>query len=298
VGVPYVVLNGVEPGPTLVVTAGVHGTEVVGVGALIEVIRGTDPRILRGCLVAITVANPLAFQVGVYATPYDGLNLATPIFRPPRPAGSITERLAASIAPVIERASHYVDVHANADPAMPLVMIQPSAYREANQRDEMLAMARAWGTTVVDMGDHSPVHPVAAAAELGIPAIMAELTGNMFLREDNVRVGRIGLRNVMRRLGMITGDLEPQPTAPLPGDLLYHGVLAANGAGLLWIRRPAGVFIPRGETVAEVIDVWGRTVEEVRMPIDGYCWALKGRTGSTHTVAQGTPIGYLFRRRG
>jgi hypothetical protein len=84
---------------------------------------------------------------------------------------------------------------------------------------------------------------------------------------------------------------------PIDGNLIYHGQLVVNGAGLLWIRRGAGEFIALGEVVAEVVDVWGDTVEQVRMPIDGYCWAIKGRSGSTHTVAEGTSIAYLFRQR-
>src|SRR5262245_36009380 len=70
IGVPVVILNGAEDGPTLLVAAAVHGQEVNGTGALLRVVRETDPRRMRGRLIAIPVANPFAFQVGSYFTPF------------------------------------------------------------------------------------------------------------------------------------------------------------------------------------------------------------------------------------
>src|ERR1041385_2313745 len=69
VAIPAVVVHGASAGPTLVATAAAHGQEIVGTGALIETVRRIDPAKLRGTLVAITVANPLAAMNGSYATP-------------------------------------------------------------------------------------------------------------------------------------------------------------------------------------------------------------------------------------
>ncbi len=295
IGVPVVIANGIQDGPTLVITAGVHGTEVAGVGALLEVVRTIEPSQLKGRLVAITVANPLAFQSGTYATLDDGMALSGPYFWPPVSEGNLTQRLAAIVGQAIPHATHYIDIHANADPSIPLVMVNSVECLDELTRRGMAEMAEAWGTTIVEMGSHPAVFPVVSATSHGIPAIMTELTGNMFLRQDNVAVGRIGVMNVMKSLGMIAGDLDPQPTPRINGDFAFCGELMANASGLLWIREFPGNFIPRDTIVAEIIDVWGDTVDEIRMPVDGYCWALKGRRGSTHTVVEGSRIGYLFR---
>ena len=295
VGVPAVVANGIQDGPTLVITAGVHGTEVAGVGALLEVLRSVEPRQLKGQLIAITAANPLAVQSGTYATPDDGMALSGPYFWPPVPDGSLTQRLAAIVGQAIQHATHYIDIHANADPSIPLVMVNSVECRDEWTRRGMSEMAEAWGTTIVEMGSHPAVFPVASATSHGIPAIMTELTGNMFLRHDNVAVGRIGVMNVMKSLGMVAGDLDPQPTSRIDGDFVFCGELIANASGLLWIRQFPGNFIRRDTIVAEIIDIWGDSVDEIRMPVDGYCWALKGRRGSTHAVVEGSRIGYLFR---
>jgi hypothetical protein len=47
-----------------------------------------------------------------------------------------------------------------------------------------------------------------------------------------------------------------------------------------------------------MVNVWGDTVEEIRMPIDGYCWAFTCGIGCTNVVPAGSGVAYLFRERG
>lgn len=302
VGVPVVVLNGVDDGPTLVVTSAVHGTEVVGTGALLEVVRRTDARQLRGRLIAVTVANPFAFQVGSYFTPFiaptDGINLSSAAFWPASPEGRLTERIAAIIAPALKAATHVIDIHSNPDLAIPFTLVNWGLCPDEATRQETARIAAAWGTTVIDMPGKAATGVKGSAVAHGIPAMTPELTGDLYLRDDNVRVGAIGLRNVMRAIGMLEGQLEPQSAPKLEGDFVYHGRLTANTGGLLWVRRQPGTFIAQDEVVVEIVDVWGDTVEELRMPVDGYCWSFTGGVGSTHAVAEGTQVAFVFRERG
>jgi hypothetical protein len=46
--------------------------------------------------------------------------------------------------------------------------------------------------------------------------------------------------------------------------------------GLLWVREPPGTLLERGTLVAEITDVWGDRAEEIRMPVDGWCWTHAG----------------------
>src|SRR4051794_1885415 len=106
VGVPVIVVNGVEDGPTLVATGSVHGTEVNGTGAVLRVVRAVKPEEMRGCLIAIPSANPFAFQVGSYFTPFitpdDGKNLASTPMWPGNPAGTLTERIGVMIGQALQ----------------------------------------------------------------------------------------------------------------------------------------------------------------------------------------------------
>ena len=297
VGVPAIVANGVEDGPTLLVIAAVHGTEVVGAAAVIEALRAIDPRELRGRVVAVTAANPLALRDSAYETPYDHVNLSTPLFKEPKPSGGLTERLAAVVMRAAEGATNMIDMHANPDPSIPFVLYNPHLAKDEQTRRETLRLAHAFGVTVIESGGD----PAAAQRDvrygLGLTTMTAELTGNMFLREESVAVGKAGVLNVARALDMIPGEPEPQPGMKIEGDFVAVGRLITNRGGLLWVRRQPGTFIPRGEVVATIQDLWGDTLEELRMPTDGYCWAFGGRPGTSHLVAEGTAVNYVFKRR-
>jgi predicted deacylase len=301
VGVPVVILNGVEDGPTLVVTASVHGQEIVGTGALLDVVRRIDPKQMKGRLIAITVANPFAFQVGTYFTPFitptDGLNLAAAPFWPPVASGRLTERVAAIIAPALQLATHFIDLHSNPDLAIPFTIVNWGLCRDEETRRETARMAEAFGMTIIDDFNKNSTILSSRAVAQGLPAICPELTADMVLREDNVRVGSIGLLNVMKVLGIVDGPVERQVAQKLDGDFVSHGRLATNTGGLMWVRRQPGTFIRKGEVVVEIVDVWGDVVEEILMTVDGYCWSFTGGVGSSHAVAEGTNVAYVFRER-
>jgi hypothetical protein len=79
--IPVTVVEGAHPGPTLVVTAGIHGAEYAPIAAARRVRAAfadgsVAPARLRGRLVLVLLANPTAFAArSVYYVPGDGRNL-------------------------------------------------------------------------------------------------------------------------------------------------------------------------------------------------------------------------------
>lgn len=302
VGVPVVILNGVEDGPTLVVTASVHGTEICGTGALLRVVRATDPRQMRGRLVAITVGNPFAFQVGNYwspviAPPGDGINMSAVPMWPANPRGTVTTRLGAFIGQALQVATHSIDIHSNPPDAIPFTLVRRDLAPNDEVRAEMDKMAKAFGFTVIESLGRSATGVTGGSVANGVPSMTPELTHDFYLREDNTRAGQIGVTNVMKAIGMLEGELEPQAIPPMEGDFYMAERLTTHKGGLMWIRRRPGEFIRKGEVVIEMMNVWGDIVEEVKMPYDGYCWSFTGGVGYTQVVPEGTHIAFTFRER-
>src|SRR5687767_8175901 len=69
--VPLIVINGVDPGPTLLVTTGVHGDDLTTLPVIWELASRIKPDSLRGQWIGIPVANPPAFDAGSHLTPGD-----------------------------------------------------------------------------------------------------------------------------------------------------------------------------------------------------------------------------------
>src|SRR5262245_41097739 len=59
------IVRGGAPGPTLLVTAGVHGDEFEGMAALRLLSDAIQPLPMQGTLVAVPVANPPSFEAGL-----------------------------------------------------------------------------------------------------------------------------------------------------------------------------------------------------------------------------------------
>lgn len=66
---PVVVLCGARPGPTVWLSAAVHGDELVGVEIIRQVMRGIDPRRLSGTVLAVPVVNVPGFLAQSRYTP-------------------------------------------------------------------------------------------------------------------------------------------------------------------------------------------------------------------------------------
>src|SRR5687768_12083313 len=68
-------ITGAKPGPTVGITASVHGDELAPVEALRRLLETIDPAEMSGRLVVVPVVNPLAFQAQTRHTPQDMQNL-------------------------------------------------------------------------------------------------------------------------------------------------------------------------------------------------------------------------------
>ncbi|MCD6034171.1 MAG: hypothetical protein K0S78_6357 [Thermomicrobiales bacterium] len=132
---------GQAPGPTLLAVAGVHGDEYEGMAAVREVFAALDPGTMSGSLLAIPVANPLAYAARTRSTPseVDGLNLAR-VF-PGDAGGTVTQRLAHHLLCLVERnvgaGDLFVDLHSGsadvAFAAMAGFRDVPGSGREASE---------------------------------------------------------------------------------------------------------------------------------------------------------------------
>ena len=91
--IPLTVINGVEDGPTLLITAGIHGGEYPGIAAAIELGRDIEPEHVHGCLILLHPVNIQGFWARrEFIVPEDGKNLNR-VF-PGTPLGTLADKTA------------------------------------------------------------------------------------------------------------------------------------------------------------------------------------------------------------
>jgi len=121
-----------------------------------------------------------------------------------------------------------------------------------------------------------PVQPAkglssyAAAAEKGIPAILAEAGGVGQMQEDAAELLCRGVTNVMRHLGMIAAEHphlkgeEGSATVLTKFEWVY-----AKSSGVWYPKVIPGDVVNKGEQIGTVGDLFGETLERVKSPVNG-----------------------------
>ncbi|MBX3012579.1 MAG: succinylglutamate desuccinylase/aspartoacylase family protein [Caldilineaceae bacterium] len=261
---PLLTITGQHPGPTLVVTAAVHGDEYEGIEAIPTIFRQVEPTDLRGKLVMVPVCNMPAYEAATRSSPIDGLNLAR-VF-PGDPNGTITQQIAYWIAEkLLRHADFYIDLHSGgATYQIPTLIGYVYDAGSIGQRSQ--AGARAFGAPVL-WGHPLPTAPgrtVSAATDFGVPWLYTEAPGGGYARPDDVACFVQGVINVMRWLAMLAGTPEPRPlTHHLFGDGNLDQVIDAAVAG--YFRAEVNLLDPvvAGQRLGRIVDLFGQVLQEV-----------------------------------
>ena len=302
IDIPVLVMNGIEEGPTLLLMSTQHGIEIQGIEVIRRVMRERlNPKSLRGVVIGIPVGNPLAFMHHQYLSWIDNLDVGR--VRVDMPRGNTTERLAYALwVEAWSKADLIVNIHCNTRPDS--LIYQAINIANSKTREKLERMAEAFGVTTIvydrPISEDAPPTLGNMAVKKGIPVILEELIDGRWISEPSTSAGVRGVLNIMRVFDMIKGEPEPQRGFPIvPGVNRSYGIIRANRGGLIRFFKKPGELIRQGEVLAEIYDLYGDIIEEVKMPVEGYVWAYPcgqslGTSGSLQAVQIGANIAYAF----
>lgn len=291
--------GGTDPGPQLLITAGVHGDEFEGMAAVRLLIRRFNAPdaaglLKRGTLTLVPVVNERAFRLGNRAAD-DGLDLARVC--PGSPDGSVTQRTAHALSQLIRAADYYIDLHSGGIAFSVLPMTGYSLHADGGVLARQREMARAfnlpvvWGTTPNLDG-----RSVSVARDAGVPAIYAEYRGAGLCDPQGVGAYVDGCLNVMRLLKVIDGAVPPcrvEHTVEDPRTDSGH-MQACNPSPITGFFEPAvqsGQRIEIGQSIGTVTDTLGTVSHEIRSRQSGIVLTL--RTYSR--VMEGESVGVILK---
>lgn len=262
---PVLLVRGKKEGKTLVVTGGVHGDEFEGVRAILEVWAELDPSKMTGDLLAVPVANSLAFWEGTRTTPSDGGNLARAF--PGHAHGNPTEVIAFHLAnSIIAQGDFYLDLHSA---GVKLLMPSMVGYDAGDPRSHEAALAFGapviWGHPKI-----SPGRTISFAAERGIPWLYTEAAGAGRIDLADLAMFKRGIRNLLCHLQIEPEKVETQqPSHSLYGDGDIDASINASQPGFLVPSVQLLDAVSAGHELGRTLDLHGQPVEVFHSPRDG-----------------------------
>jgi len=279
------VVHGRRAGPTLFVSAAVHGDEIIGVEIIRRLLRMPAVRRLQGTLLAIPIVNSFGFISHTrYLPDRRDLNRSFP----GSPKGSLAGQLAhLFLNQIVKRSDFGIDLHSAAIHRANLPQI-----RVSEQRPELLPAARAFGAPVILRAPLRDGSLRAVAQEQGVDMLLYEAGEGLRFDELAVRGGVTGILRVMKHLGMISKSSVADPkVSPALCDSSYW--IRAPEGGVFRAFKAVGASVARDEVVGAISDPFGEVDNEIRARLAGL---VIGRT-NLPVVNQGDALFHVAELR-
>ncbi len=241
---PVYIIHGKEPGPTLCLTAAIHGDELNGVEIVRQLVSDLSADDLYGTVIGVPIVNLLGFTRGSRYLP-DRRDLNR--FFPGNPYGSSASRIAFSFfQDIVRHCDLLIDVHTGSLNRTNLAQVRANL-----QIPEVLELTTKFGSTAVLHSRKLSGNLRSAATKQGIPAVALELGEPGSLQKAHIKEGVEIIETVMIGLDMIRrlwtiGESQP---------VFYRSRwVRVNYGGLLVSKVEVGERIREGDDLGTIVN--------------------------------------------
>jgi predicted deacylase len=261
------VIHGRQPGPTLFISAAIHGDEINGVEIIRRLLKHKSLKSLKGTLLAVPIVNVYGFLNQSRYLP-DGRDLNRSF--PGSPKGSLTSRLAhIFVSEIVQKSTHGIDLHTGSRHRSNFPQIRADLDNEQTR-----AMTEAFGMPLAIDAKIPDGSLRDCAGDAGIPVILYEAGEALRFDEPYIRAGVEGIINVMCSIGM----LRPSQSQKVMPSLIVSSKtrwVRAPASGMLRTLVPLGARVTSGQNIALISDPLGVSEIAIEAPNDG---VIIGRT--------------------
>ncbi len=258
---PVEVVRGTEDGPTLFVSAAIHGDEINGVDIVRRLLKHRALKTIKGTLIAIPIVNVFGFNdKSRYLPDRRDLNRSFP--------GAEHGSLASQVAyifrtEIVSKCTHGIDLHTGAIHRYNL----PQIRADLSYPDNLL-LAKEFGAPVVLNASPRDGSLREMVDGKNIPMLLYEAGTALRFDRRAALLGVEGILAVMRTIGM----LAAAPRTAKPADPFIakssHWVRAPI-SGIFVTRKKLGESVSKGEKIGFITNPFGDYEYAILAPADG-----------------------------
>lgn len=260
ISLPIQIVHGRSEGPTVWISAAVHGDEIGGVEIVRRVNALLDPKHMCGTVIAVPIVNVHGFVNGDrYLPDRRDLNRSFP--------GSANGSLAGRVAhlfmsEIVSRCDVGIDLHTGSDHRINLPQVRADLDDPMTRR-----LAEAFGAPLMLHAKVRDGSLRGAATDMGKTVLLYE--GGEAWRFDRqaIDTGTAGVLRVLAELGVVDVAMSPELVAPAMSRRSRW--LRARRSGIVGLGVALGDTVTRGQQLGVIHDSVGRRLARLNSPIDG-----------------------------
>ena len=284
--IPVIVIQGATNGPTLGLTAAIHGNELNGVSILHELVKSIDPNSLKGRIIAIPGINAMSIQLDDRKF-VDGEDLNRTF--PGKEQGSESEQYVYKIKERILPVFNFlIDMHTAS-----FGRVNSMYARADSSNDTILKLAELQEPDII-LNSKGPSFGAASsevetlraqASLLGIPGITVEYGNPQVVQKSLVDRGLKGVMNTLKWLNMYPGDVDKGTAQPVYCKKSYW--IYMDEGGFLDVVVKLKQLVKKGDKIAIVKNAFGDVIKEYVAPEDG---VIIGKSSNPSNMSGGRII--------
>lgn len=263
VEIPIIIERSKTPGPTVLITAALHGDEINGVEIVRQLIAKKLNIPKRGTIICVPILNVFGFLNGDRFFP-DGRDLNR-VF-PGTKSGSLASRVAYHFTKkVLPIADYCLDFHTGGASRFnaPQVRIRPGD-------EQLLELANVFNAPFTIYSNTIEKSYRNTCAKMGIPSLLFEGGKSHENNKSIVKEGLDGILRILDHLDMLNRKTSPPARHKKTVIIDKSKWIRAHRSGLLHVKVDCGKLVEKGELLATITDPYGKMRFKVASPNEGY----------------------------
>ena len=258
---PIYVMRGKKSGPTVFVSAAIHGDELNGIEIIRRLRKLKILNKLRGTLLLVPIVNVYGIMtLSRYMPDRRDLNRSFP--------GSLKGSLASRVAKiffdeVVQKCDLGIDLHTASIHKSNLPQVRTNI-----DNNVTFELAQRFEAPVILHSEVRDGSLRAVAQESGVPILLYEAGAALRFDETSIRIGVKGIVNVLRAYGMLPeGAKKRAKTTPLVAKVSQW--IRSSHGGMIRTIKALGDTVQKDEVIAYIDEPLGDESFEIRATFNG-----------------------------